>query len=216
MRRELSEPGRFMYDSNVDPNSGEPAISNGVTFAIIPHGAGQALEIKLDREWLDSPDREWPVTVDPDTYVFAKGDDTFVMSPFTQNYSSLNELKVGKPDASSSVARAFLHFDTSQLNGVNVTSSYLFTREKHSWSPTQNPGPVYRVLDSSWTGASMIEFPGNATDDGSPATGEWFADGKTSPNRWARWNVTGIASSWAAANEDNGSVSIRASNEASN
>ena len=33
-----------MYDSNVDPNSGEPAISNGVTFAIIPHGAGQALE----------------------------------------------------------------------------------------------------------------------------------------------------------------------------
>ncbi len=60
-------PHGFMYDSNVDPNSGEPAISNGVTFAIIPHGAGQVLEIKLDRQWLDSPDREWPVTVDPDT-----------------------------------------------------------------------------------------------------------------------------------------------------
>jgi lysophospholipase L1-like esterase len=209
-------PHGFMYDSNVDPNSGEPAISNGVTFAIIPHGAGQALEIKLDREWLNSPDREWPVTVDPDTYVFTKGDDTFVMSPFTQNYSTLNELKVGKPDSSSSVARAFLHFDTSQLNGVNVTSSYLFAREKHSWSPSQNPGPVYRVLDSSWTGASMVQFPGNPTDDGSPATGAWWPDGKTNPNRWAYWDITGMARSWAAAHEDNGSVSIRASNEASN
>jgi lysophospholipase L1-like esterase len=209
-------PHGFMYDSNVDPNSGEPAISNGVTFAIIPHGAGQALEIKLDRQWMDSKDRKWPLTVDPDTYVFTKGDDTFVMSPFTQNYSSLNELKVGKPDSSSSVARAFLHFDTSQLNGVNVTSSYLFTREKHSWSPTQNPGPAYRVFDSSWTGASMIQFPGAATDDGSPASGAWWPDGKTNPNRWAYWDITGMARSWAAAHEDNGSVSIRASNEASN
>ncbi len=209
-------PHGFMYDSNVDPNSGEPAISNGVTFAIIPHGTGQALEIKLDRQWMDSKDRKWPLIVDPDTYVFTKGDDTFVMSPFTQNYSSLNELKVGKPDSSSSVARAFLHFDTSQLNGVNVVSSYLFAREKHSWSPTQNPGPAYRVFDSSWTGASMIQFPGNPTDDGSPATGAWWPDGQTNPNRWAYWDITGMARSWAAAHEDNGSVSIRASNEASN
>jgi len=29
-------PHGFMYDSNVDPNSGEPVISNGVAFAIIP------------------------------------------------------------------------------------------------------------------------------------------------------------------------------------
>lgn len=208
-------PHGFMYDSNVDPNSGEPAISNGVTFAIIPHGAGQALEIKLDRQWLDSPDREWPVTVDPDTYVYTKGDDTFVMSPFNQNYSSHSELKVGKPDSSSSVARAFMHFDTTQLKGVNVTNSALYVKEAHSWSCTQNPGPVYRVLDSSWTGASMTQFPGNATADASPAGGGW-ADASPCHSRWASWNILDIARVWAATHDVNGSVSLRASNEGSN
>jgi hypothetical protein len=208
-------PHGFMYDSNVDPNSGEPAISNGVTFAVIPHGAGQALEIQLDREWLNSPDREFPVIVDPDTYVFTKGDDTFVMSPFNQNYSTHAELKVGKPDASSSVARAFMHFDTAQLNNVNVTASALYVKEAHSWSCTQTPGPAYRVIDSSWTGASMTQFPGAATADASPAGGGWF-DASACHNRWVKWDIKPIAQTWAATHDLNGSVSLRASNEASN
>jgi len=137
------------------------------------------------------------------------------MSPFTQNYSSLAELKVGKPDSSSSVARAFMHFDTAQLNNVNVTASALYVKEAHSWSCTQNPGPVYRVLDSSWTGASMTQFPGNATADASPAGGGW-ADASACHNRWASWNITDIARNWAASHDANGSVSVRASNEASN
>ena len=40
-----------------------------------------------------------------------------------------------------------MHFDTTQLNNVNVTASALYVKEAHSWSCTQNPGPVYRFED---------------------------------------------------------------------
>jgi len=55
-------PHGFMYDSNLDPNSGEPVISNVVSFAIIPHGGGQALEAAP--RWPSKPplDTSSPVT----------------------------------------------------------------------------------------------------------------------------------------------------------
>lgn len=208
-------PHGFMYDSKVDPNSGEPAISNGVRFSLIPYGDAQALEIRLDRQWLDSPTRVWPIVVDPDITVYTKGDDTYVMSPFNQNYSTQTELKVGKPDASSSVARAFMHFDTTQLGGKKINYAYLFTWEKHSWSCSQNPGPAYRVT-SPWDGSQMTSFPGASTDDGAPASGAWWPDGRACGARAAYWDIAGMAQNWANSGETNGSVSVRANNEGSN
>lgn len=84
-------PHGFMFDSNLDPRSGESAVSTEVDYALIPYKDGVALEVSLDRgrEWLNSPERVWPVTVDPQVHaVRTWGDDTYVMRNFTRNNSS--------------------------------------------------------------------------------------------------------------------------------
>lgn len=51
----------FMTDANIDPRSGEAPMSVGVDYALIPWKGGTALEVRLDRAWLDDPDRQYPV-----------------------------------------------------------------------------------------------------------------------------------------------------------
>lgn len=51
-------PRGFMFDSKVEPLSGEPASSTGVDYALIPRGKGVALQVTLtDRAWIDSAER---------------------------------------------------------------------------------------------------------------------------------------------------------------
>ncbi len=43
-------------------------MSQGVTYALIAFKGGTALEVRLDRAWLDDPARRYPVTVDPEIH----------------------------------------------------------------------------------------------------------------------------------------------------
>ena len=124
-------PHGYMFDSNVDPLSDEPAMSNGVTYALIAHGKGTALEVTLDQSWVQDPARVWPITVDPEVHRTGWADDTYVMSPYNNDYSSDTELKVGTWNGGANKARSFIHFDTGNLPGT-VTHAELEMREMHS------------------------------------------------------------------------------------
>lgn len=137
-------PHGYMFDSNVDPLSDEPAMSNGVTYALIAHGKGTALEVTLDLSWLNSPERVWPITVDPEVHRTSWADDTYVMSGFNNDYSSDTELKVGTFNGGTNKARSFIHFDTGNLPGT-VTHAELEMREMHSYNCAVGPSPVYRA-----------------------------------------------------------------------
>lgn len=75
-------PHGFMEDSNVGEVSGEGAISTGVTYSLTTTSDGSpALKVSLDDAWLRSPDRAFPVTVDPTNLNAASS--TYVETPTT-------------------------------------------------------------------------------------------------------------------------------------
>ncbi len=208
-------PHGFMFDSNLDPRSGESAVSTAVDYALIPHKDGVALEVSLDRgrEWLSSPERVWPVTVDPQIHaVRTWGDDTYVMRNFTRNNSADPELKVGTYDGGVHIGQSYAHFDTAPLAGKQINSATLYAVEEHSWNCNVGPGPVYRVTQP-WSGSSMTTFPG-ASIDSNQATGGWHSG--ACPNRLAHWVVTPQVAQMAAEGQTAGSFSFRAPNEADN
>ena len=94
-----------------------------------------SLGVVADVAWLNSPQRRFPVTVDP-TYaqttpypIF----DTFVQQGYTTDQSKSSELKLGN-NGSGQVARSFLTFDAAAFKGKQVTSASLSLAESHSWS----------------------------------------------------------------------------------
>ena len=114
-------PHGFMTDSNIDPLSNEPPLSHGVVYALIPHGKGTALKVRLDRAWLDHPARHYPVVVDPQLATAARADDTYVMNSDPSANSSENILKVGTFNGGYDIARAFMHFDTGAINYATLS-----------------------------------------------------------------------------------------------
>lgn len=208
-------PQGYMFDSKVDPLSGEPASSTGVAYALIPYGKGTALEVTLtDRAWMDSPDRVWPLVVDPMVHaVRTLGDDTYVMSNFNRNNSGDLELKVGTYDGGAHIGRSLARFDTSPLFGAGITAATLYAYERHSWNCGVGVGPVFRV-NEGWSGADT-RWGGPATDP-NQATGGWYPGGGSCPNRLAYWNVLPQVTKMASLHEGLGAFSFRAFNEGDN
>jgi hypothetical protein len=60
-------PHGHMQDSNVDPHSGSPAESTGVTFRLETQDGMPVLRVDADQAWLHDPARVYPVRVDPTT-----------------------------------------------------------------------------------------------------------------------------------------------------
>ena len=205
-------PHGFMTDARIDPATGEPARSTNVAYTLIPRGKDVALEVRIDRAWLNDPSRVWPVTVDPQIVVASGGDDTFVMSPFHADNSYSAELKVGTFNGGANIARSYMHFDTSFLSGATVTRAELQAAERHSWNCAAWPEAAYRVTQG-WNGRTMQDFPG-ATVDPNWAGGRWGPGACRSRN--AIWDVTSFAATWASTRDPQGSISLRATNESDN
>jgi hypothetical protein len=131
-------PTGWMEDANIDRRSGDGARSDGVRYALEPAaGGGMALRVTLDRAWLDDPARVFPVRVDPTVNpIQTFPDDTYVQSPFTNDYSTATELKAGTYNGGGSVARSFLHFDLSPWNGKAIDWARLLLWNSHSYSCT--------------------------------------------------------------------------------
>jgi RHS repeat-associated protein len=209
-------PTGAMEDSNVDPHSGDGAVSSGVSYQLIPYGAETALKVTLDRAWLDDPARVYPVKVDPPFTANTSEDDTYVMSGFHADYASDTVLKVGTYDGGSHKGRAFMHFDgINNLNGKAIISATIYTWENWAWSCSQRQMDLYRVTQG-WGGHSMQDFPGASYGDW--VQGANFAMGYSGacPQSWAYWDITGSVRNWTGGAWANSGVVFKAANEADN
>lgn len=210
-------PHGFMTDAKLDPTSGEAPMSTGVTYALIPWGKGStgvALEVRLDRSWLNDPARQYPVTVDPQIANAASADDTYAMTGFYRDNSYDTELKVGTYDGGAHIGRSFMHFDTSAITGATVTHAEIHLAERWSWNCNYQPEPVWRV-SAGWNGRAMPDWSNQPPTDPNPIVGGTFANAGCS-NRLAVWDVTGTAAGWAANPSSNFGLSLRATNESDN
>jgi hypothetical protein len=201
-------PHGWMRDSKIDPHSGDPAESSGVTYELTSAGpTGHALKVTLDGAWLASPLRQYPVHVDPTVSTYAAGsDDTYVESPYTNDYSTDTILKSGTWDSGTNKARSFIHFNgANALDGKVINSANVKVWENWSFSCTDSPVNLMRVTQNWLPG--LYGFPGFSVSGvidqavahygytGCP-TQNWVTfDAKTAMVNWAAntWSNYGVA-----------------------
>lgn len=108
----LVSPAGWMQE--MDGLPGDAAFSEGVSYELEGEGDGLALVLQLDREWLDDPDRRFPVLVDPTVQLSSESPaflytDTYYRQGSTSNYVNSADLITGRSDHRY---HAFLQFGT--------------------------------------------------------------------------------------------------------
>jgi hypothetical protein len=136
----VSPPG-WMKEAEVLP--GDAAFSEGVAYEIEGEGDDLALVLQLDRAWLDDPDRQFPVVVDPTVQLSSTSPaflyaDTYYRQDSTTNYVNDTALITGR---SSYRYHGFLQFGAHNQaagsmtpgDGVHpIVSSTLTLSQEHS------------------------------------------------------------------------------------
>ncbi|MBW3669387.1 MAG: hypothetical protein KY443_09275, partial [Actinobacteria bacterium] len=198
-RERAVTPNGFMEDADVDPHTDSGAVSHDVRYAVIPWEGGQALEVTVDRAWLDDPARVYPVVVDPTYWLSTTwSDDTYVMSNYVRDNSWDAELKVGTYDGGSHVGISFMHFDVGGLSGKIIDSARFEAWNNHSWSCQARGMGVYRVTQG-WDGRTMTGYPGASL--GERVAWAAFAMGYEPggcSDGWAGFDVLGTVRNWTS------------------
>ncbi|MCL1632797.1 DNRLRE domain-containing protein [Sporolactobacillus sp. CPB3-1] len=152
-------PRPIMEDSNINPGLGNGVKSSKVHYELEQTG-DQSYKIRLivDKDWLTSPDRVYPVYIDPSVTLNVLAD-TFISSAYpTTNYnkewdSTQGEyvLKVGKYDSTTGTNYAFIKFAiVGELKGAIIDSANLNVYVTHSYYTTQKTGLWVDRANSYW------------------------------------------------------------------
>ncbi|MGH9149949.1 MAG: DUF6531 domain-containing protein, partial [Acidimicrobiales bacterium] len=181
-------PRGWMEDSALGPGVG--VVSHAVTYELAGAGAGLALVVRLDRAWLDAPERVYPVRVDPTIQGWSTGTvDTYVAAGASSgvNFSTSDQLRAGYGrDANGfSVASAYLRFPTVGLSLNNPayrildTELHLRTLFSGPWDTLGSCEPrglgLYPVT-AAWDGPTMTANDAAPYD---PARRDWQAFAQT-------------------------------------
>ncbi|QRP49086.1 DNRLRE domain-containing protein [Amycolatopsis sp. FDAARGOS 1241] len=201
----------FMRDSNIDPRSGDGVLSTAVTYSLTTAQGKPALRMDLDATWLHDTARVFPVQVDPSVNLNTSGS-TYVMSPFTNDYSGGTELDTGTYDGGANVANSYLKFDVSSLNNNYIEAATLNMDE--IWSYSCQPRPMYvSPITSGWSVGGAKTYPwvsiGGAIGSSNVAYGH---DSSCSTSHWVSVNLgnnptaagTQLIESWTHGGANNG------------
>jgi hypothetical protein len=208
-------PHGWMHDSKVDPHSGDPAESSGVTYALVNSGpTGTALKVTLDPAWLASPLRQYPVRVDPTVTTYTAGsDDTFVEYPYTNDYSTDVLLKSGTWDGGTNKARSFIHFQGADaLDDKVINSATVKVWENWSYSCTDSPVNLMRITQS-WSGAGLHGYPGFSVSGTIDQTSAHYGYTGCPTQAYVSFDATSAMRNWANDTWQNYGVALVAPDE---
>ena len=195
-------------DAHVNTHTGVQGVTYGVTYSLVTYQGAPALQVSLDRAWLDDPTRAFPVTVDPSVNDATKGT-TYVLYPYNYDYSGEADLQVGTYNGGTNYARAFLDFTglgaSLQYEHVTAATLHLFDQWAY-YCGSAETNSLYQVT-SSWTVSGQKTWPGPSTGNeigsvnttapsaacsntsGNPNVGGWISvpfngDGVSLLNSW--------------------------------
>lgn len=219
-------PHGFMTDSKIDEHTGEGQRSDAVTYQLTTVNGSPALQVQLDETWLHDAARVFPVTVDPTVQKIADDRDTYVMYPFTNDYSGDSEAKIGTYDGGSHKAKAFMGFGSvsSDLKNEYVVGTDLYLYNSYSYSCKSAPVYVYPITES-WSVSTTTKWPGPST--GSALGSRSFAhgyrpDGSVSYSCKPAWDSINLGSAgnslvngWTHGTKANNGLAVGASTSSS-
>ncbi|MFD1674143.1 polymorphic toxin type 8 domain-containing protein [Alicyclobacillus fodiniaquatilis] len=197
-------PAGYMQDSNIDPQTDEPAESNAVKYSISTVSGKTILTVSVDESWLASSQRVYPVYVDPSINVQSQLSDAYVSSTNTStNYSSSAlydsatkdyDLKVGETDSSSTDNWAYFKLPSAAdmpLLGLTVKSATFNVYCNWSYSSTAEPTYLWTNNTTNWS-TSTVTWGSKPSHD-SPS----YATATSAKGQWASFNITSLAQEWS-------------------
>lgn len=158
----MTIPHGYMEDSAVDPESGQGAFSDKVTYALTTVDGAPALQVSIDPAWLKDPARVFPVRVDPTTSVSPGATaSTYVESPNNLNYRTSLLMKVGSYDGGKHKAAGYLQFGSipTSLNNAWIVEATLWMYNVYSSSCTNQTVSVAPIT-SPWNINTIKYYPG--------------------------------------------------------
>jgi RHS repeat-associated protein len=171
-------PLAFAADSKVNPHTGLPATTQRVSYRLTTDATGGwLLTVTLDRAWLESRARVFPVTIDPtfnDTIAGTTGT-TFTYAGAAGDYSSYNYMDAGECPAASCTSGAdavsLISFAGGSVpidgQGYNVTSALLVMWDIYTAATAAdcaagtNPSTIdVSQITQGWSVTGVKTYPG--------------------------------------------------------
>lgn len=156
-------------------------------------GKGYILTLELDKEWLNSKDRQYPIIVDPSFESSVRSSDikdTFVASNDTEDKATNMFLRVGNTPQIGAT-RTFIKFtNLPQLSmGDMIIDAKLYLLKIPSQSGTDGQIDVHKVTND-WNNVGLRW-------SNQPSIDWTIKDYQNySSNNWQYWDITDIAKEW--------------------
>lgn len=190
-------PSPMMEDSNFQQGRGNGIKSKDLHYELSQIKENQYLiQLVVDKKWLESSEREYPVYIDPSITIDNLGD-TFVSSAYpTTNYnkewdSSQGEyvLKVGKYDSTTGTNYAYIKFIMdSDLKGTIVDSADLKVYVTHAYYATTKTGLWVNYNTEHWLADEL-------TWNNKPSS-KYITSTNVARDQWANFNVKNVVQQW--------------------
>lgn len=200
--------------------------SNAVTYDLTRKAEGAyRLTVRADREWLSSPTRSWPVTVDPTVTLGAATDDCFIQGGYGTNVNNCgqNFLDVGWDGGAWSLGgtphRALMKFDVASAlpAGAVLTGAELVAYTFGEYSTTPANIGLYRMT-APWTAAATYRTSNGSTPwaqlggDHDPAAVSVHSD-VAGEGEFFCWDATSLVQKWVDGSAANHGLMLRAQSE---
>jgi YD repeat-containing protein len=185
----------FMVDS-AEP---EPAVSSDVSLEVGKKGGNLTLAVVADEKWLASPDRVWPVTIDPTTTFPTPGKDCFISSDQPNTSScGVNRVRVGYNGTGK--RRGLVVFNMGEIPRQAVVLDADFTMELvNTTTILQADYDVHRLTNTWNNSATWNRYNGDspwATPGGDFSPGLFGTRNLGFTTGPKTWNLTELTQQW--------------------
>ncbi|MFF0254225.1 hypothetical protein ACFYPW_17185 [Micromonospora zamorensis] len=147
-------PALLMWDARVDaqgaPVNKVPVTSTVAKVAKTAAGSGVALTLTPDQKWLTAPERQYPITIDPQINPLSTTFDTFVQANESVDRGGEPDLRLGKLGPTGPITRTFARWDTTALVGKQINTA---TISLWNWWSVQCAGRSWEL----WTTGSISD-----------------------------------------------------------
>ncbi|WP_417234383.1 DNRLRE domain-containing protein [Arthrobacter sp.] len=207
-------PAPTMWDAKIDKRSGLHAAETPVETSLETEGRTAVLVLKASRDWLQAPEREYPVTIDPS---WTSGvSDTWVQADVPGSKAGDQEIRVGTFNGGTLRSRSFLQFGSTALAGKKITKAELRLNNYYSYSCSSAPIKVQR-LTTEWTASTArwtAQPKATISGEGTLNTSKGYSDACKAA--YVYYPVTPIAQYWADNPTKNFGVRLIAADETNN
>ncbi|HFK1764257.1 wall-associated protein [Bacillus wiedmannii] len=211
-------PKPYMNDSNVNQQSGEAVTSDAVRYSIEKTDEKTyTLTVTADPQWLQAPERKYPVYVDPSVEL-GNFENAYAASAYpTVNYSggklwdsgqNAYTLKVGYYDGSSGTNFAFVKPNVSNLKGAKIEGATFHAYTVWHYYANQPNGVWLDEVTGSWNigGVNWNNKPNSAN----------IAHADVTRGQWAKFNVTNTVKAWVEGTKQNNGFKLHANGNGQN